>query len=360
MLLASAPALSQAPYQKLDSLTALINALQSEVDGQTYRSDEGEEFRLSFPEQGFSLLNHNRLATKAAYKAWSNREVLLLNENLDLTKATGIVVRTTKNGANFVKLFFPEGYLKTKVIENGQLILTGDDRYLEFFCGFYSKKDNVLLTDRMSATLFDLVTSLQVEKGMLTEAQVREQQADWGRLNAAGYLAKHPKSLKAMQATENMERQEAEERRRTEVFLDSMIRVYQLERNITKDAYEAKYPDIADRLFKGKQRVKHAGSAVSYYQWYAVFDGIHEVHFSSAGLINKINYGKMFDHLATQQSAWQSFRNTVHSQVPAQYIREMSDQFIIVRHPDGSYELAIENSVATDDILSIEVELRVR
>ena len=80
---------SNIPYEKLDSISALVSKLQLRANGLTYNNGYAD-YELSFAEGNFKILFSTQLAYKSAYKKWNGKEVLFFTENIDLSKATGI------------------------------------------------------------------------------------------------------------------------------------------------------------------------------------------------------------------------------------------------------------------------------
>lgn len=183
------------PYEKLDSISTAISKLQFETNGLTY-NDGKTDYEISFPEANFQVAFSNQLATKAIYKKSNGKELLYLTENIDLSKAIGIVSFPINKDMLVIKLYFPQGYLKTQIIENGTKTKTISEEYLEFF------RVNKDLNGSSSIfnSIYDLCTSIKKEKKLITQKIIDEENSDWKKLTLEAYIQKHPNSLKTMQA----------------------------------------------------------------------------------------------------------------------------------------------------------------
>lgn len=119
------------PYEKLDSISAIISKSQLKADGLTY-NDGNEDYILSFPKKNFQILYSTGKAQRAVYKKKGDTEYLYLTENIDLTKAFDIYQALYPGLAGVFRLTFPEG-VKTQVYTNGIYTNTITEYYLEFF-----------------------------------------------------------------------------------------------------------------------------------------------------------------------------------------------------------------------------------
>ncbi len=154
------------PYQELDSLSAKISALQSAADGLTYK-DGKDNYELSFPKENFKAFAANRLAMNAVYKKNGASDILELTENVDLTKITSFKVHFGNDQIICFRMVFPEGSIKTKVYENGLLIKTVTDNYIDFYSNKHKGKTNSSLnTWQLFNNLVYLAHSLKAEKGL--------------------------------------------------------------------------------------------------------------------------------------------------------------------------------------------------
>jgi|GEM_PF-3033888 len=164
------------PYTTLDSLCTLIKAFQANTEGRSH-TDQSGHYQVSFPGDHFNVLSYNRLAYHAICKKFDNKELLLVTQNIDLTKVTAVVLPRFKNGFGPIELWFPEGYLKTEVYEAGRLVTTTSPRLLEFF----TTNDKGGATDRKDyaywkhyKTLAHLCHLMQMEKGLIDEEYVKK------------------------------------------------------------------------------------------------------------------------------------------------------------------------------------------
>jgi len=79
------------------------------------------------------MYSYNQLAIKSEYKKGGGREVLALTENIDFSKATAVKNMAYGGLAGTIRVVFPKDYLKTQLFENGILLSTVNESFLEFF-----------------------------------------------------------------------------------------------------------------------------------------------------------------------------------------------------------------------------------
>src|SRR5690349_15531415 len=122
--LGSVPSFAQSlPFEKLDSISIAISQWQKQTEGQFYIDQNGEIYELSFPAENFKVWSYNKLASHAVYKKQGNREVLALTDNVDFGKASSVTTAESYNGEiSYIKVSFPEGSLKTQIIEKGKVV----------------------------------------------------------------------------------------------------------------------------------------------------------------------------------------------------------------------------------------------
>lgn len=141
LLVLSLSSAAQTSYHTLDSLAGIIRQNNNTVTGTLY-SDKEDAYELSFPKDNFGIMASNRLAYHSVYKKKDGKELLYLTENIDLSKAERIeLVAPGKDRIVWmVRLWFPKGYLKTQVLDNGEPAGIPAPDYLEFYKYFDSKK----------------------------------------------------------------------------------------------------------------------------------------------------------------------------------------------------------------------------
>jgi len=171
ILFNASAAISQVTYQVLDSLSTLISKFQKSNHGQTYSCNDGSQYTLSFAEGNFQVFSHNRMASFSEYRKYGDTEKLYLTENIDLSKATALEA-STGNGQS-IKLLFPAGHLKTDVYENGNLVETLSPEYLEFYLLSEFNLSMQNLYGQKFKTIAALCHLLQLEKGMIDEAYIK-------------------------------------------------------------------------------------------------------------------------------------------------------------------------------------------
>lgn len=119
------------PYEKLDSISAIISKYQSKSENLSY-NDGKDTYKLSFLKDNFKIYYSTGKATKSVYKKKGEDEFLYLSENIDLTKADDFYNTLYPGLAGVYRLTFPEG-VKTQIYKNGKYIETITQDYLEFF-----------------------------------------------------------------------------------------------------------------------------------------------------------------------------------------------------------------------------------
>lgn len=128
------------PYEKLDFLSAQISKIQSAANEKIYTDGTGF-YEVSFNDANFTLFFNTQLATKSVYKKGAIQEVLALTENIDFAKATDIKNMALGGLAGTIRVFFPKDYLSTQLYDNGVLLRTFNESYLEFFYDKTNKND---------------------------------------------------------------------------------------------------------------------------------------------------------------------------------------------------------------------------
>lgn len=119
------------PYEKLDSISAVISQYQSKSENLLY-NDGKDTYKLSFPDNNFKIFFSTGIATKAVNKTKGDDDFLFLTENIDLTKATDIYNTLYPGSAGAYRLVFSEP-VKTQIYKNGDYIETKEENYVEFY-----------------------------------------------------------------------------------------------------------------------------------------------------------------------------------------------------------------------------------
>ena len=187
------------PYEKLDSLSALISKYQLRANGLSYNNGYSD-YELSFAEQNFGEFFSDQLAYTAVYKKEQGKEVMTLTENIDLTKVSGITREVFNNKVTVVTLYFPKGHLQRQVFDNGIPV-----DYLEFY-------SNNQPGDYLFKSLFDLCTLFRIEKGLTTEKAAAAEKNDLYVLSDTDFINKYPTSLLARQAAFSIAQKEKKKR----------------------------------------------------------------------------------------------------------------------------------------------------
>jgi hypothetical protein len=205
------------PYRKLDSLSTVFSKYQLEANGYSY-NDGSQNYEVSFPEQNFKIWAYNRKASYSIYKKWGDKEILASTDNIDLTKVDSIQWlnswQTPSSEFLFVfRIYFPKNSLITQLFENGKLIKTINEGYIDYFIMFTNKPDFSSYKFMKFYTEFiNLIYLLKEEKNIKTTFSLEQIKNDWIAAidnksgNAASedfksFITKYPKTLYSAYAT---------------------------------------------------------------------------------------------------------------------------------------------------------------
>lgn len=246
------------PSEKLDSISSEISKLQLKANNLTYKDAKGNEYEISFSDKNFEVLFHNQLAFKSVYKKRDGKEILALTENIDLAKVTAITKHTSYTDVILVKLYFPTGYLKTQLFENGILTNTITEEYLEFFTTNLSR-------EKLANSLYDLVVLFKITKGLTTAEKIEEENEYYKSHSEEESLDKYPLSLKAKQSkliikekeVKQKNKIELEEKERKEAAIKYekafiSYNYFQYKTGLTMDETIKAYPELALKYVKNK------------------------------------------------------------------------------------------------------------
>ncbi len=179
------------PFEKLDSLSTIISGLQLSANNYGYMEDD-KIYTISFPQENFKVYAHDLLATHAVYKMNNGKETLELTENVDITKANHLVYGSINDELLYVNLYFPDGYLKTKVLEDGEIV--------DFL---YPKSIRFFKTVEADGSLTTYLTSLYAEllkaTGKISEEEMLQERKDWDKLTTVEYNEKYPNWIQIIQ-----------------------------------------------------------------------------------------------------------------------------------------------------------------
>jgi hypothetical protein len=120
----------------LQKYSSEINSLQLACYGKTFRDiKDNQVCTISIPKDNFKILYSSRLGYKATYQNISGNELLYVTEDIDFSKAINVTASNNivKTGLQAVRVTFPDGSIHIKVIENGIVLKTVVENYLDFF-----------------------------------------------------------------------------------------------------------------------------------------------------------------------------------------------------------------------------------
>jgi len=131
------------PFEILEKFSKEINILQKNANGKIY-TDGKTYYEVTFPETSFDVSFHNQLATKVVYKKGKGKEIMAITENIDLSKAQDVKDMAFGGTAGTMRIYFPKNTIKTQLYENGELINTINEAYVEIFYDKSSDNDNLI------------------------------------------------------------------------------------------------------------------------------------------------------------------------------------------------------------------------
>lgn len=222
LLLCVIGATAQTPYPTLDSLASRIRQLQLKANNISYTADDGKTYKISFSDDNFGVLSHNRLAYSSVYKEADGKELLQILENVDLSTATSLEIKEAGKIV-VISLRFPPGQLKPTLLENGAVVSSPDVGILDFFC----KSDAAADRNSLYNLVAHLTNKMKEEKGLLAEGKADDLAKKWASVSRttypqtlasyAGFLNDNPNSLYSREAarilTLEKERKQLEDKR---------------------------------------------------------------------------------------------------------------------------------------------------
>ncbi len=240
-------------YEKVDSLSAIINNLQAKAAGLTYTDGAGAEHVLSFPEENFKVYYYNLLGNTSVYKKNGSKETLELTENIDFSKAVSITIQSYVNGVARVQVDFPTNIIKTQVFTDGASVEVRNAWVVNLFAAQdYMKLYNDLVT---------LAHYLKKEKKSFNY-QPEELAAKWKKAmdeksvsGLKNILSSYPNTLYDVQLKKDiqaLEKMEAEERQRQEAIRIENERSRQLKEAERIRAEELRQQRLAEEARQAK------------------------------------------------------------------------------------------------------------
>ncbi len=304
------------PYEKLDSISNEISKLQLEANGLIY-DQNNSHYEISFPKENFRVTYYNKLASRAVYKKENGKELLYLTENIDLSNAIGLTSEINKDNLIVDKIFFPIGFLKTQIFENGKLINTINENSLPFF---YKKTKNF---ERQFYLLFDICSTISIEKGLFTKSKLNEQKADFKLLPPDKFIKYYPNSLLSMEAEEIIENKtnnELNEYNRVQSLMDSLCQLYKFKRGLTENEFIS-YNTEASKIIRPSKRTQYNDGHTLMYWRQNKRLGINIIDFTD-GIVSR--YEEMLVEEKGDKKSKSYFTellNDVKTNIPADYFR---------------------------------------
>ncbi len=254
-------------YHKLDSISIEFSKFQKEADGYTY-NDGSQNYEVSFPQENFKIWADNHLASYAIYKKWGNKEILAITENIDLSKATSLVMlslNTLKNGSILVtyRLYFPKDQLNTTLYEDGKVIKNIKESYIDLFLiqpdVSYNKVSELKLYSFFNKFI-NLIYILKNEKGQNIAYNLKTIQEDWNKAIDGkeisfynSFMAKYPKSIYDEQCKLNINHlnNEIQKLIKNQNYINAIVEKYKFEKGLSFSERESLHPTIRELTKRG-------------------------------------------------------------------------------------------------------------
>ena len=242
------------PFGKLDSLSTVISNIQFSANNYGYMEND-KIYTISFPEENFKVFTHDLLASHAVYKMNNGKETLELTENVDITKANHIVYGTVNDELLYMRLYFPENYLKTKVLENGEIVDFLHPKYIQFFKEVNEKKE-------LTPTFVLLFWELMKATGKISENEFLQERKDWDNLKLEKYNEKYKYQLQLIEGSKSSAKEKVSEKATAENNAEEMYDVglsYQIKKN-----YEEAITWYKKAAEKGNDKAMYAIGEIYY------------------------------------------------------------------------------------------------
>lgn len=202
------------PYEWFEEKSKTISDLQQRTGLAKSKYFSGEYIR--FWENNFEISYSDKLATSYATMKKGDEELTLLIEDIDFVKAIGIIKEN-----NAVYVYFPGNSLTLN--KYGKSNSVEKRTYLDFYT---NSKDE---SDKMFATLYELITLLKIDKGLMTEYEAQNHFREYQKLTPQEFYLKYPMSFLAYEGKEQIRMakgQEEERLKKNQIFLLDLAKKY--------------------------------------------------------------------------------------------------------------------------------------
>lgn len=188
------------PYEKLESFSNTISDLQIKANGRIIKHSNGNKEELAFKKDNFKIWSYNNLVTWSfTTKVNGQSELLGITEEIDLSKAIGLIL---DNEALYI--FFPQD-LNIQVYVDDE-VRTISRPVMDLYFNSNSADDK----NKMFAYVYELISLLKIEKGLITKSEADNHLKEYRSLNPYEFYQKYPKSVLAYEGKlleEDYERQ---------------------------------------------------------------------------------------------------------------------------------------------------------
>lgn len=178
------------PYETLDSLSAIISNIQMKRTGMDL-TVKGNKYTVEFGEGNFEVSYHDKKATWWCFLSGNDKEATSIVEDLDLTEVYAVTIDKTNK---IVELSFTNPFVRQHY-EDEELTKNSSSK-LPFY--YTNDKDRELLVQ----TLFELISVLKVDQGLMTKYEAKKELSDWTVMNEEAFFKKHPFSILALKGRE--------------------------------------------------------------------------------------------------------------------------------------------------------------
>lgn len=166
LLLSFAVKAQNIPYEKLDSISAIISKNQLKVVDLPFGDKKNRNY-IDFPENNFKINYSNGKATRASIIKGENSSTVSLYEDVDLSKATSVDYFEFLGNVGIVSVYFPRGIIE-QTYQNGKLTNSENAYFLLFYFNRYEDGSLKLLLDQLQEMFNVLKLSIKIPAELYT------------------------------------------------------------------------------------------------------------------------------------------------------------------------------------------------
>jgi|GEM_PF-3558311 len=258
------------PYEWFEEKSEIISGLQMRVGLAESKYYSGEYIR--FWKDNFNISYSDKLASSYVTMKKGDIELTLLIEGIDFTEATGIAQEN-----NTVYVYFPENSLTLQ--KYGEENAVEKRTYLDFYA---TSKDE---SDKMLSELYDLVTLLKIDKGLMTAQEAKQQHDKWKNTIEtntesayASFLRDFPNSLfSGMASAQVAQFRQAERQRQERLRVEREKQIAELDERLALSRASLKYTKQKQALWLSITGAVALAGGYGAYQGFIKEGGNHNV-----------------------------------------------------------------------------------